>query len=290
LPERPEFEFLRTKHFRIKTIRLRQQISQGIIFPLDLLPVNQEWTEGQDVSDALGIVKYEPPVPAQLAGKIKGLFPQFLVKSDQTRIQSVPSVLVRHKGLRCFVTEKRDGSSFTSFLRGEQDPNTNGMTMLRRFGVCSRNLELKEEEGNAYWQVARKYQVEEKLRSIGRNLAIQGEILGPGIQGNKLQLPSVQLEVFDFFNIDTFSYVGYEEYCQLIKELDLPSVPILDDNFVLDHTVDSLVEYATRKTVTSNKIWAEGVVIKPLTSMRDEDLGRFSFKVINPEFLLEHKE
>ena len=290
MPERPEFEFLRTKHFRIKTIRLRQQISQGIIFPLDLLPVNQEWTEGQDVSDALGIVKYEPPVPAQLAGKIKGLFPQFLVKSDQTRIQSVPSVLVRHKGLRCFVTEKRDGSSFTSFLRGEQDPNTNGMTMLRRFGVCSRNLELKEEEGNAYWQVARKYQVEEKLRSIGRNLAIQGEILGPGIQGNKLQLPSVQLEVFDFFNIDTFSYVGYEEYCQLIKELDLPSVPILDDNFVLDHTVDSLVEYATRKTVTSNKIWAEGVVIKPLTSMRDEDLGRFSFKVINPEFLLEHKE
>ncbi|HIE27970.1 TPA: hypothetical protein EYP66_11855 [Candidatus Poribacteria bacterium] len=109
LPEREEFEFLRDRKFRIKTVRLRGQVSQGIAFPLSILPDGIQIEEGLDVTEALNIHKYEPPIPAQLSGVVKGAFPSFIPKTDETRIQSVPDVLVRHKGKVFFISEKLDG-------------------------------------------------------------------------------------------------------------------------------------------------------------------------------------
>src|SRR6185503_10263785 len=82
LPDRPEFEFLKARGFRIRTIRLRGEISQGICFPLSILPEGTEITEGADVTDALGVTKYEPPIPASLSGVMKGGFPSFIPKTD----------------------------------------------------------------------------------------------------------------------------------------------------------------------------------------------------------------
>lgn len=118
LPIREEFEFLRkscynprTNRFRIKTAKLRGQISQGIAFPLSILGDMNLTTlkEGDDVTDLLNIIKYEPPIPSELGGDVKGSFPSFIPKTDEIRIQSVPSVLERHKGRRFVITEKVDG-------------------------------------------------------------------------------------------------------------------------------------------------------------------------------------
>jgi RNA ligase (TIGR02306 family) len=143
LPESPEFEFLRKSSFkaaiieggqtlqragfRIRTVKLRGQVSQGICFPPSILPPGTPTEVGTDVTDALGIIKYEPPVPAGMGGRVKGGFPAFLPKTDETRIQVLEALLTRYRGLPFFMTEKLDGTSFTAFLRNGE------------FGLCSRN-------------------------------------------------------------------------------------------------------------------------------------------------------
>jgi len=184
LPVREEFEFLRKSSFkrmgdqegfRLKTIRLRGQVSQGLILPISIFG-DFGWTayEGLDVTERLGIVKYEPPIPAELAGKVRGNFPGFLRKTDEERVQNLTKDYAKwvEEGLDFYVTEKLDGSSATFYLNGDV------------FGVCSRNLDLEETEGNTFWKVARELKLEEKLRENGQNLAIQGELIGEGIQGN----------------------------------------------------------------------------------------------------------
>ncbi len=91
MPERPEFEFLRDRKFRIKTIRLRGELSQGICFPLSILPMGEvylEPLEGDDVTEALGIQLHQPPIPACLSGDVNGVFPSFIPKTDCERIQN----------------------------------------------------------------------------------------------------------------------------------------------------------------------------------------------------------
>jgi RNA ligase (TIGR02306 family) len=180
LPIKEEFEFLRkssykkmsdgTEGFRLKTIRLRGQISQGLIIPISVLNppdtnIYVEPFEGLDVTEMLGIVKYEPPIPAELAGKVKGLFPSFIPKTDEERVQNYSdryqewTLQSKHQ---FYVTEKLDGSSSTFYYNNGE------------FGVCSRNLELLETEGNTFWKVARELDLENKFKSLGRNLALQG--------------------------------------------------------------------------------------------------------------------
>src|SRR4051812_39589967 len=193
LPERPEFEFLRASSFkpaqtdvaaggallpagfRIKTVKLRGQVSQGICFPLSILPPGAPTEEGADVTDLLAVRKWEPALPMGMGGKIKGGFPGFLPKTDETRVQVLEPVLQRHRGKTFYVTEKLDGTSFTAFLRQGE------------FGICSRNLWMDEgDESNALARLARGLKLEEKLREgrerLGHDLAIQAEVIGPGIQ------------------------------------------------------------------------------------------------------------
>ena len=128
LPERDVFEFLRNKQFRIKTVRLRGQVSQGICFPLNILPEGLLIEEGADMTGSLGIAKYEPPVPACLNGIMKGDFPSFIPKTDETRVQVLQTLLDEHEGKPCYVSEKLDGSSATYYIK------------YGVFGVCSRNM------------------------------------------------------------------------------------------------------------------------------------------------------
>jgi RNA ligase (TIGR02306 family) len=130
LPIKEEFEFLRKSSykkmgdqegFRLKTIKLRGQVSQGLILPMSVFG-DFGWTayEGLDVTERLGIVKYEPPIPAELAGKVKGPFPSFLHKTDEERVQNISveySAMCYRSEHKFYVTEKLDGSSATFYFR-----------------------------------------------------------------------------------------------------------------------------------------------------------------------------
>lgn len=277
LPDKPAFEFLKPRGMRIKTIRLRGQISQGICFPLSVLPTNTPLVEDADVTEIIGVTKWEMPIPASLAGKVKGGFPSFMPKTDETRVQVLQPLLDALVGEPCYVAEKVDGSSVTYYLRNGE------------FGVCSRNLELLEEADNTLWKAARALALEEKMRSLGGNFALQGEIIGEGVNGNKLRLRGQTVRFFNLFDIDRYTYLDFDELRATLARLELPMVPVLDDHFRLENDIPALVALATRRSAITPEVWAEGIVIRPLQEQRWTG-ERVSFKVINPEFLLKFGE
>ncbi len=274
LPEKPEFEFLKDRHYRIRTIKLRGQVSQGICFPLSTVNING-CKEGDDVTDIMGIIKYEQPIPVNLMGLIAGNFPAFIPKTDEIRIQSVPEVLVRHKGTPCYFTEKVDGCSYTTWIYNDE------------FGVASRNMRYKITEDSIWGMMATKFKLEEKLKSLHRNIALQGELLGK-VQGNKYQLKSETIKWFNAYDIDKQTYLTFDELLEITLMLGFETVPFLG-TFKLDHTVDQLVEMAKGKSMLAN-VHREGIVIRSVKESLDIDLGRMSFKVINPDFLLKFEE
>lgn len=277
MPDRPEFEFLRARSNRVRTIRLRGQISQGVCFPLTILPEGTVIEEGLDVTDLLGITKYEPPIPAQLAGTMKGNFPSFVPKTDETRIQILGNLLEKCAGEMFYVAEKLDGSSVTYYLKDGE------------FGVCSRNLDLIESEENSFWKVARQLDIENKLRSLGYNVAIQGELIGEGIQKNKYKLRGQHVYFFNVFEIDKFEYLDFADFKKVIKDLDLQTVPILEEGFSLVADISTLTEMAIGKSKLCKTTHREGIVFRPLEEKRDKR-GRVSFKSINPKFLLKFED
>jgi RNA ligase (TIGR02306 family) len=283
LPVREEFEFLRKSSykkmgdqegFRLKTIRLRGQVSQGLILPMSVFG-DFGWTayEGLDVTERLGIVKYEPPIPAELAGKVKGGFPSFIPKTDEERVQNLTS---EYDGWRFqskhqfYVTEKLDGSSATFYFK-------DGV-----FGVCTRNLELLETEGNTFWKVARQLKLEEWLGTHETNYSIQGELIGEGIQGNPYKIKGQTVRFYNAFNIDTQEYLGFPDFIKLIDSMKLETVPVLDTNFTLPETIDGILKYADAKSALNPNFDREGVVIRSLDRT-------ISFKVISNKFLLNEK-
>jgi len=294
LPIREEFEFLRKSSykkmgdqegFRLKTIKLKNTLSQGLILPYSVLPVAQFATandlpEGMDVSEMLGIIKYDPPIPAQLAGKVKGNFPSFLIKTDEERIQNLEKEYqewVFSSKHQFYATEKIDGSSFTCYVK-------DGV-----FGVCSRNLELEETDDNTFWQIARKLDLENKLKSLGRNICAQGEMVGSGIQGNHYRKQEQTVLFYNIYFIDEMKYATYYEFVKILDEFDLDSVPILSlaFQFPIDEngqfTTAALLKFAEGKSVLNKEVEREGLVIRSL----DRSI---SFKAISNVFLLGAKD
>jgi RNA ligase (TIGR02306 family) len=286
LPIRDEFEFLRKSSykkmgdqegFRLKTIKLRGQVSQGLILPIVVLnPPNTNIYvtpfEGLDVTEMLEIVKYEPPIPAELSGKVKGLFPSFLRKTDEERVQNLTKEYEQYKSLgrKFYVTEKLDGSSATFYYK-------DGV-----FGVCSRNLELLETEGNTFWKVARELDLENKMRDFGVNISLQGELIGEGIQGNPYKIKGQTVKFFNLFDIDLHVYHSLAHLDRALGIMGLKMVPIVDEFFNLPETMEELLKYAEDKSVLNSNFDREGVVI------RSND-RTISFKVISNKFLLNEK-
>lgn len=275
LPEKPEFAFLKPHGMRIRTIRLRGQISQGICFPLTVLPADFEIEEGKEVTDILGITKYDPPMPANLAGVAKGPFPSFIPKTDETRVQVLQDRLDRFKGEACYLTEKLDGSSVTYYHREGE------------FGVCSRNLELLPGLKNSLWKFAEEVQLAEKLAGLDRDIALQGEIIGEGIQGNKYGIKGQLVYFFNAFDIQKYQFLDFDAFQDLLAHLGLDSVPVLDKAYLLSNNIPDLVALSIGKSVLKS-VRREGLVIRPLKEQVDP-AGRVSFKVINPEFLLKYE-
>jgi len=290
LPIEPEFEFLRKSSyrkmlddegFRLKTIRLRGQYSQGLILPLvDATEVMWRRSDirhvlplvlGDDVTEMLGIIKWDPPIPPELAGKAKGNFPSFLRKTDEERIQNLDEEFAswKEQDHKFYVTEKLDGSSATYYWRDGE------------FGVCSRNLELLETEGNSFWKVARELKLEEKLSKLGRNISLQGELIGEGIQGNRYLIKGQTVRFFNVFDIDKHERLGYPEMTNLISEVfELQMVPVCAvPGFKLPETIKGLLDLAEGKSILNDKANREGVVIRSSDNV-------ISFKAISNKFLL----
>jgi len=283
LPIRPQFEFLRkssykrmgsSEGFRLKTIRLRGQISQGLLTPIPEGISNPK--EGDDLTEALDIVKYEPPIPAQLAGKIKGTFPSFIPKTDEIRIQNFESeVGFSPVGERAYVTEKLDGTSFTCYFN-------NGV-----FGVCGRNWELSETSDNSLWRMANVLQLKEKMTKHGKNIALQGELVGAGINGNLYGLSDHKLYFFTGYDIDKGRRMFFDELEWVLFGLQLQMVPVLEKyGFVIpneNNIVDYMLRYAEGKSVLNMEVDREGVVVRGLER-------EFSFKAISNTYLLGSKD
>ena len=298
-------EFNGVKGERLRTIKLRKTLSQGLILPL----YGNGWVDGLiskfatyesvanrpypvwienvtehgyyiepeyyendifdiDLSEKLNIQKWEPPIPAELSGVMKGNFPSQIPKTDEERIQNLISEFEEWKPNTIWeITEKLDGSSMTCYyINGE-------------FGVCSRNIDLLKNETNSFWKMAIKYDLENKLIALNKNIAIQGELCGPGIQNNRYKLTDHEFFVFNVYDVDTGNYFIAEQRQKLIQKLNLKHVPVIFSNYVIpvESTVNDILLFAEGKSILNPSSEREGIVFK--TNSR-------SFKAISNKYLL----
>ena len=280
IPRRPWSLFLfkdNRELYRLKSVRLKGALSQGLLVPIAEIPelTGRDLKEGDDLTEILGIAKWEMVLPPQLAGMVKGNFPSFLLKTDEPRLQSNRGVLAEILDVPVYVSMKLDGSSFTAYRK-------DGV-----FGVCSRNLDLKEEGGDAYWSAAKSYLLDDRLPD---GYAVQCELVGPGIQGNKLGLAKPELRVFNVWNIAAARHLDFDPFNTFVREvLAMETVPILDSG-IFNRSIDEWLTYADKQDY-ANGGPAEGIVVRPLIERHSEALnGRLSFKVISNRFLLKTGE
>lgn len=287
----PAFAFMSKYNYRVKTIKLKGVYSQGLVGNLSLLP-NGNWKVGMGVDDILGIVKYEKPsanngVGGQGSKGNPSNFPTFIPKTDEERIQNCEYVLKQYADLMYVATEKLDGSSFTAYVKDGQ------------FGVCSRNydLDLTNEDNhlnNVFVKTADRLMLKERMLGLGMNIAIQGEIIGPAIQENKYKLQSVNLYLFNAFDIDNSKYMSYSDMRDIARKLGLNTVPELSVGPLLEgSSIDELIaQVITRKSRINPDCNIEGIVVRPVTDKVCFTLpnARLSFKIINPEWLVKYDE
>jgi RNA ligase (TIGR02306 family) len=275
MPEISEFEFLRERKFRIKTMKLRGQISQGIAFPLSIL--NTETppiVDDYDVTELLGVTLYEPIIPEQLRGQIKRQFPTYLFpKTDEERIQNIPNILEEFKDDIFYATEKIDGSSISIYkFKGET-------------GICSRNMEFTNEDNSLYSKIAKELDIPEKLKLVNYDIALQGELIGERVQGNKYNSKNTIL-FYSGYNITDQKYLNFNELFTLLRELNLETVPLIGVANLNDFgtTVEEIINFSKGFSFLNSKVMREGVVFRLVGSN-----GKVSFKAINPEFLLKYE-
>ena len=270
-------EYEGIKGERLRTVKLRGQISQGLILPRSTIPAADRFgmptviSEGDDVTAALSIVKYEPPVPANLAGVVKGAWPSSIPKTDEERIQNLTNEWPVLNTYWYEVTEKLEGSSMTvGMIDGE-------------FLVCSRNLNLKETEGNTLWAMARKYDLEAKMRFQNiTNMIIQGEVIGEGIQGNHYGIKGQEFYVFSMFDPIKGEYISPEGIRNNCYVWDLKHVPVIDEGaHFTGMTIDQVLKHADGHSKINPKVLREGEVFKRVD-------GQEHFKAVSDDYLLKH--
>lgn len=260
--------------YRIKTVRLRKQISQGLALPItSFKELVGFWNVGDDVSELLNVYKYEHCVGASLGGEAKGNFPGYVSKTDEERIQNCYNDVMEHSGKTFTLTEKIDGTSCTVIRKDEE------------FHVCSRNLSLKESDTNLYWNMIKQKDLQNKMPN---NFAIQGEIAGEGIQKNRLGLTGRDLYVFYVYNIETGMYLPIDQMIEFCEYYGLKTVPVIEKEWVLNSyiTRDELIKFADGASLLNPKAIREGVVWR----LNNKESGRFSFKAISNEYLLKWGE
>ena len=279
---------------RIKTAKLRGVISQGLLMPLAKFPEAVGLEVGADVSPLLKVEHYDevkemlqPAMGNPLNSDVMGDFPGLIPKSDEERLQGLTEYFDTMKGRRFEVTAKDDGSSATIFFSPAIDE-------AEPFGVCSRNLRLKRPEpdgkGSAYWQVAAKYGIEAKLKAhfeaTKQELALQGELVGPGINADRDRYTDFEFHVFRIWVISEQRFLAPAERRELCARLDIPHVQVLETDFPFFDklpTMDAALAFAEGKTLRGNE--REGVVMKASDGIDDTH-----FKVVSNRYLLKQQD
>lgn len=299
LPIVEHFEFLRkssyrkmsdgSEGFRLKTIKLRGQLSQGLVVPLVSLGIESDIEVGTDLTSRLGVTKFEVPIHPSLQGQIRGYIPSFIRKTDEERIQNLLGYFERFKDAEFEASIKLDGASCT-FYRYKPSESNCEIT-----SVCSRNLDYYESDAQAFWIVAKRLKICERLSLLERNLAIQGELLGPSIQSNPEGLKELDWFMFNAWDIGQQRYLLPNERMEVLNLLNsqegypqIKHVPILENGikiFQLCSNVKSLLDYVDGPSLNAKK--REGVVFK---SRELIDGQLVSFKVISNSYLLGLKE
>jgi RNA ligase (TIGR02306 family) len=275
---------------RLKTVKLKGQYSAGLLVPLYELdrlaiacsssPIDQ-WAEGDEVSVYLGVEKWVAPASSAIAGKSLGSFPTAIIsKTDEYNFRSEPLALAevsgpQFNGQEFIATLKCDGSSGTFIYKDG------------KFRVCSRNLELFETADNVFWQVARKYKLEEAVSFSNSELALQGEVCGPGIQGNPMKLNELTFFAFLLKNVKTWQWMDWD-YTRLFCDLhNIPTVPVLHRfNSNPFPSNEELQKMANDAKYDNGRTNAEGIVIRSVVPIKSEAMQKswWSLKVMNQPY------
>jgi len=281
LPVDERYEFLRVSSyrknvdngegFRIRTIKMRGQLSQGLLIPLGKFPELEGLGEGSDVTEKLNVKKWYISETATAGGTIIGERPNGIPASDEIRIQSALELLDELKGKPYYITTKMDGTSgIVYYIDG-------------KIGCCSRNKEIKDEKEALYWMAVYKYGLKEKLVKLGKNIVLTGEICGPGIQKNRLRLAAIEWYIFDVKDHDAGKYLPYDEAVKLCAELEIPIVPLEERGEQFNYSLETLLEKARGKYPSG--LDKEGIVVRNSQSPK-----AVSFKVLNNDALLKEKD
>jgi RNA ligase (TIGR02306 family) len=281
LPESaPWAAFLKPHGYRVKTLKLRGVLSQGLALPVAILG-GEVPPEGTDVRDRLGVTKYEPTLPD--TREVAGPFPVEVPKTDEIRLQSALGVLEELRGRAFYVATKCDGTSTTYFR-----PVAGGALV-----GCSRNWALKAGP-HPVWRMAETYRLGEVLPP---GFAVQAELCGPGLQKNRLGLAAPELRVFSVYDARPGAgrFLGFHEFVAFCAERGLPTVPIEHviegaEAARFEHTLEGWLERA-RGLYAGTRNRKEGIVVRPLVETASATLGgRLSFKVINNDYLLKDED
>jgi RNA ligase (TIGR02306 family) len=288
LPDEPRYEFLKKScwrdginKYRLKSIKLKKVLSQGVAMPIDKFPEIGLAVEGADVTEFLGIEKYEPPVPTAIQGDVKGGFSWPISKTDEERVQNNDKYRFIEAlwGRPYYISLKLDGTSSTFLIDAAGD-----------YHVCGRNYSYKEKPDHMFWKLSEKYDIENKLRKLhqdGFKVAIQGEVIG-NIQGNKMKVTEPDIYIFNVVDIETNKKLPIDDALDIIKRIELKFVPIIEQGDNFKYTINELftlsdIKYKDFFPNASPQQQAEGIVVRS----KDSDI---SFKVINNNFLLKENE
>lgn len=265
----------RPRNFRIRTVRLRGQVSQGLLLPLsEVFDGNSGEVAaevGKDLTGVLGVAKWEPPSVDVGGSQARGGFPVGVPKTDEVRIQAQPELLQRLAGCPWEATVKLDGTSATFAVSDGE------------FHACSRNLSVRDGD-NIYWRMARRYRLPELL-ALAPDLVIQGEICGPAIQKNRLGLEEHDLFVFDMWDQGRREYLSSSTVRELCRLFGLRAVPLDAVGTAFGMCIEDLLRAADGKYEGTDHD-REGIVVRSSLGGSTSPELRVSFKVVSNRYLL----
>ena len=297
LPIKPQYEFLRKSSykksdilgegFRLKTQTFRGAISQGLLLPLSELPElkGKTFHIEDDVTELLGVKEYIVPETATESGTVIGDHPSFIPKSDETRIQVLGEAVIKEfHGLEYYISSKMDGSSHSIGIGAD------GV-----FHVTGHRYEYKDDGKSGFYELAKKRNLEDKLRAYKdahgiQEISVSGEFCGPGIQANRIGLIKPEWYIFTV-KADGKRY-GLREMQEVAKALDNPTVLIEEVGMNFDEkypTVEAVLARADGNYTTGRR--KEGIVIRPTEPVHSDVLsGPLSMKAVSNKYLLKQKD
>ena len=294
LPIRPEFEFMRAtsykksdvmgEGFKLRTMRFRGEISQGLLLPLSQFPqIPAEAEIGTDVTELLGVKKWEIEERVTTGGTAIGTLPYDIPHTDETRVQEEPALIQAFAGLEYYISTKMDGSSHSIGI------DENG------FHVTGHNYEYKDDGASSFYELVKARGYREKMEAFAKKenlttFTVQGELCAPGIQQNRLRL--IKPEWYVFTIRENGKRVGLRRMLEICDLLGFEHVPIEEVGMDLPSkypTVEALLARADGDYPKGGK--KEGIVVRPTEPVFCPLISAsLSMKIVSNKYLLKNEE